>query len=155
MRHHLVVVREPYLQLILSGHKAVECRLSSVRKSPFGLIAPGDLLWLKLPSQPIRAVASVRRCLFRELKHPADLPRLSAEYASLIRAEPGFFEDAASWARYATLIWMGTVMAIRPLPIEKSDQRAWVTLNGPPYPGMRISPSSTRFDGRREPRHST
>ena len=155
MRHHLVVVRDRYLGLILAGKKTVECRLSSVRKPPFGVASPGDLLWLKPPSQPIRAVAVAGRCLFRELRIPSDLPRLAQEHADQILAEEGFFADAVPWARFASLIWIRTVVNIRALPVRKSDQRAWVTLDGPPDPGMRISERARRVLHRGELRNPT
>lgn len=138
MRHHLVVLREPYLGLILAGKKRIECRLGAVRRPPFESVAPGDLLWLKVPSGPIRAMAIAGKCLFRELGGGDELANLTRQYRDLICAEAAFYQDAAAWARFASLIWIDAVMAIGPMAVIKSDQRAWVVLDGLPVPGMRI-----------------
>lgn len=142
-RHHLVVLRDEYLALLRSGRKQVECRLSTMRRAPFEVVAPGDLLWLKLPSRPVLAVATAGRCLFRELHRPSDLDGLVRRYGDLICAADGFFADAATWARYISLIWIETFVVMQPMPVHKSDQRAWVLLDQMPYPGMRL--------GRRSP----
>jgi ASC-1-like (ASCH) protein len=136
--HHLVVLREPYLSLMLAGRKRVECRLSRIRRPPFEAVFPGDLLWFKLPSQPIRAVAIAGRCLFQELRAPEDVPRALGRYSSLICAEEGFFGDAARWARFASLVWIDAVLALGMMHVRKSDQRAWVVLDRAPFPGMGV-----------------
>ena len=138
MRHHLVVLREEYLSSILAGRKTVECRISTIRRPPYEAVSSGDLLWFKLPSREIRAIATVGRCLFRELRTPADLQALLDAYADEIRASEAFFEGAGQWARFASLIWIETVIAIGAMPIQKSDQRAWVVLDRMPSPGSRI-----------------
>jgi len=155
-RHHLVVVRRPYLDLILSGVKRVECRLSRLRRPPFEAIAVGDLLWLKPPSHPIQALATAGRCVFHQLRQPAELADIVRDYGEMIRAEPDFFRDAARWAKYVSLIWIDTVFAITPLPFQKSDQRAWVVLDEMPRPAgerrsLRESASRPSRAGPRRP----
>ena len=138
MRHHLVILHRQYLDLLLGGRKRVECRLSSVRRAPYEAVAPGDLLWLKPPSQAVCAVVTAGECEFRELTTPDDLARVQREHGRVICAAPGFFEEAACWARFCSLIWIKTVVSIQPMPVWKSDQRAWVVLREAPRPGMRV-----------------
>lgn len=138
MRHHLVVLHEPYLRLMLAGRKRVECRLSSVRRAPFEAVKAGDLLWFKLPSGPIAALGCAGQQKFRRIAAPTDLMSLVKQHGSLICAADGFFESAMDWARYASFIWIDWVAALRPMRVVKSDQRAWVILKEPPRPGMRI-----------------
>ncbi len=138
MRHHLVILRGQYLDLLLAGKKQIECRLSSVRRPPYKAVGPGDLLWFKLPSGPVRAVATTGDCVFYALDGEGDLARLARHYAGRIHAAEGFFEDAAKWARFCSLIWIDTVVGIRPMTVQKSDQRAWVVLDQMPWPGMRV-----------------
>lgn len=138
MRHHLVVLHDHYLKLMLTGRKRIECRLSSVRRPPFKAVSPGDLLWLKLPSRPVRALATAGRCLFRELRSEADLVEFIDQHADHICAVDGFFKGAAEWARYVSLIWIETVVVIDSLPVYKSDKRAWVALDRMPVPGLRL-----------------
>ncbi|MCG8404452.1 MAG: ASCH domain-containing protein [Phycisphaerales bacterium] len=138
MRHHLVVLHDQYLNLMLSGSKRIECRISTIRRPPFEAVSPGDLLWLKPPSRPVRAMAVAGRCLFRALRSETDLPELIEKYADQICAVDGFFRNAAEWARFISLIWIETVVLIGPMSIRKSDQRAWVALDRMPVPGMRV-----------------
>jgi len=138
MRHHLVVLHAHYLELLLDGSKRIECRLSKVMRPPFRAVTAGDLLWLKLPSHPVQAVAMAGECLFRELGTGPDLEALIDEHGALIGAANGFFENAVDWARFCSLIWIETVVAIQPMTVYKSDQRAWVVLDEMPWPGMRV-----------------
>jgi len=138
MRHHLVILRDEYLESMVAGRKRIECRLSAVRRPPFEAVSPGDLLWLKLPSRPIHAVATTGRCSFHELRTGADLGTLLNKWSAQICAADGFFDGAAAWANFASLIWIETVVVIRPMPIYKSDQRAWVVLDQIPFPQMRV-----------------
>jgi hypothetical protein len=153
--HHLVVLHEAYLDLILRGRKRVECRLSTMKKAPFGVVRPGDLLWFKLPSRGVRAVGVVKRALFFELTPNRDLMQLAATYGSLICAESRFFESAGSWARFASLIWITAAARIRPIDFRKSDQRAWVPLHGPPVDGQRLTASGLKGRASRPLRRPT
>lgn len=141
VRHHLVILHDSYLRLMLSGRKRIECRLSSIRRPPFESVAPGDLLWFKVPSGPVAAVGAAGQCRFQRLRGGSELDELLREHSNLICAADGFFKDAARWARYASLIWLDWVAAIGPMRVVKSDQRAWVPLSMPPFPGMRIDAS--------------
>lgn len=143
MRHHLVVLRDEYLELMVAGRKRIECRLSRMRRPPFQAVSPGDLMWLKLPSRPIYAVATAGRCSFHELRSGSDLASVLSKWSAQICAAEGFFDGASAWAKFASLIWIETIVVIRPMPIYKSDQRAWVVLDQMPFPQMRIG-------GRRE-----
>jgi len=144
MRHHLVVIKPHYLDLLLAGHKRIECRLSSVRKSPFEAVRPGDLLWLKLPSGPVTAVARAGPCRFRAITQPGELHRWLRPHRSAIRAESGFFQDAERWCRFVSLVWIKMVVKISPMPVYKSDQRSWVVLDESPRPQMRLGPIRRR-----------
>ncbi len=153
MQHHLVIIRPRYLELLLAGKKRVECRLSKMRRAPYEAVHPGDLLWLKLPSGPVRAVAVAGHCRFDSLEAPGDLRALTDPHADLIRADPEFFRDAETWARYLSLIWIDRVMSIDPLRVNKSDPRSWVVLAGPPTPNMNVGVSTTADEAPR--RHAT
>lgn len=138
-QHHLLVVRRPYLDLLLTGRKRIECRLSTMRRPPYECVRSGEVLWLKQPSGPIRGLAVAGRCEYHALDGCGrDLAEIAARHRDAIRAEDGFFVDAAGWARYVSLIWIDRIAAIAPLTIVKRDQRAWVVLAAPPMPGMPI-----------------
>lgn len=132
-RHHLVVLREPYLGRMLAGRKRIECRLSSQFKPPFSAVVRGDMLWIKPPCLPIRAVASVDRCEFWPVSGAAELERRIQPHKPLIAAEAEFWRELG-WVKYVSLIWINDVLSIEPIPVIKRDRRAWVVLEGPPRP---------------------
>lgn len=144
MRHHLVILHQQYIELILSGRKRIECRLSTVRKAPFQAVATGDLLWIKPPSKPVIAMASVGRCEFHELRARSSLERVIRGRRRQIAAQSGFFEDASDWAKYISLIEIESIVMVNALPILKRDQRAWIVLDGAPYPGMDVAKPTGR-----------
>lgn len=139
MRHHLVLVRAKYLDLLMSGRKTIECRLSKFRRPPFEAVGHGDLLWFKLPSGPIRAVARTRSCEFHTLDAGDDLQSLMSKHSAGICADAEFLHGAAEWARYCSLIWIESIVGLGPMPVVKSDQRAWVVLNRAPRLGQPIT----------------
>lgn len=136
-RHHLVVLREPYLGRMLAGRKRIECRMSMHHKPPFEAVRPGDLLWLKPPSKPVCAVATAGRCAFRSVRGKAEWTRYVAPHRDAIAAEPAFWADRDQ-VRFVSLIWVTTVLAIEPIPVVKRDRRAWVVMHQPPKPRGRI-----------------
>lgn len=141
MTHHLVVIHAEYLDAILRKRKTIECRFSSIRRPPFEAVAPGDLLWFKLPSGPLRGVAAVQRCEFRIVSDPAVLRELARRHHAAVAA-PAQFWQADDWARYASLIWLGDVVPVTPMRVHKRSRLAWVVLDGPPRPDQRIDEGS-------------
>ena len=148
MAHHLVILRDVYFDPLLRGRKTIECRLSAIRRPPFEAVEPGDLLWFKSPSGPIRAVGWAGPCEFQALHSADDLGALLAPHLSAIHAQPGFFTGAERWARYLSLIRVDGVMAVSPYSVRKRDQRAWVTLRTPPIPSADIRTFDRRVTAR-------
>ena len=136
--HHLVVVHRHYLDALLAGNKRVECRFSRLQKPPFGCVNPGDLLWLKPPSRPVSAIAVVGKCRFRKLSSGGSLfESLKADLPE-IAAGPEFFERVQSGVRFISLISITKIVALSPMPVCKRDRRAWIVLDQPLRPNMRI-----------------
>ena len=57
--NHLVILRKPYLDLILAGRKTVESRLSRRRHPAATRCRPGDVLYLKEARGDVRGRATV------------------------------------------------------------------------------------------------
>jgi len=124
---HLAVLHEPYLGLILQGHKTVEARFSSGQQAPFECVAPGDMLLLKRAGAKIEGIALVRQCWCYRL-HDGGIDEIRAKFAAELGiADPSFWTRHRS-ARFATLIQIEHSRAIRPIPCFKRDRRGWVVL---------------------------
>jgi hypothetical protein len=133
MSHHLAVMYQRFIKAIMDRRKTVESRFSRLEHPVYEALRPGDLIWFKQVSGPVRAVATAR-----SIRRFSDL---TPHMVELIRKEWGREIDAPLpfWrsqrqARSATLIWLTDVTAVEPFMIDKLDRRAWVVLDGPPSP---------------------
>ncbi len=133
VRHHLVVVREPYLRDILAGRKSVECRLSSRARPDFAAAAAGDWLWLKRPSGPVCGAARVSAARLVSPAGPDEVRRVAERYAGQIRADRSFWAGT-DWVRTIGLFTLEEVLALSRLWVSKFDRRAWVVLPSAPRP---------------------
>jgi len=127
---HLAVLRRPYLDAALAGTKRVEARLSRNRGAPYARVRPGDTIFLKQSSGPVRAVATAGEVRTLDDLTPPLVRTLRRELDHLIGANPDYW-DAKSTARYATLIWLVGTRPLTPLdavpPVPPLHGGAWVT----------------------------
>jgi len=130
MSEHLMIIHPGFFSLFRRGLKSVECRLSRTRRPPFGHVAPGDRIWIKLSGGPVVAHAQARRVNYIHPLTLSDLASVLATYGPDIGAGPGFFRSRRH-ARYATVIQLGLVRCVRPFRIKKRDRRSWVVLTKP------------------------
>jgi hypothetical protein len=149
MRHHLAVLYRTYVTQIIRGRKTVECRLGQMGYPPHGLIGPGDLVWLKEVSGPVRAAVRVEGVRSLPLAETRSLEQIRREWNDRILA-PAEFWRAGRTASVATLIVFGQVCAFEPFRIRKTDRRAWVPLARPPVPGQCLR-SARSLNCRRRP----
>src|SRR5262245_8586311 len=102
-RNHLVILRPPYLDMILDGSKTVESRLSRHRHPAATRCAPGDILYLKRTGGHIEGRAVVTRVdIYVNLDAEA-LRALSTEWAGRVAAtEPDdWYQRMKRYARHA------------------------------------------------------
>jgi ASC-1-like (ASCH) protein len=126
-KSHLVILKKLYLDKIFSGSKTIELRLLKAAFPPFGCVAAGDRLFLKESSGPVCAIAQVSEFTeFRNLT-PAKILKLKAEFNNLILGDDEYWK-LKSDSKFAVLVWIKKVRAIKPVRIYKKDWRAWVVL---------------------------
>lgn len=127
MNHHLVILKRPYLELILSGRKTIELRLSRGRSALLGRVRPGDGLFLKVSAGPIcakAAVADVKDC---ENLTPPMIAEIKRQYNDQILGGDAVWESLMD-RKSGVLVWLRDVRRIEPIRIAKKDWRAWVVL---------------------------
>lgn len=126
---HVAVIHANYLNLILSGEKTVEARLSLTRQPPYGRVARGDTIWFKASGGSFGAAARVRRVASWQHLVPSGIEQLRADHNSEIRGEAEFWKCKRR-ARYATLVWLSDVRAIEqgPAYTHTPGGRAWYVL---------------------------
>ncbi len=127
MSYHLVILKKPYLELILSGRKTVELRLSRGRSPLFGRVQPGDGLFLKVSAGPVCARAAVADVKCYETLTPPQIAQIKRQYNGQILGGDAVWESLMD-RKSGLLIWLRDVRRIEPVRIEKKDWRAWVVL---------------------------
>jgi len=124
---HLVILKKPYLDLILSGRKTIELRLTRAKGEAFGRVQAGDALFLKISSGPVCAAATVADVKYYENLTPARIAGLKRRYNARIGGSDAVWR-AKMDCRFGFLVWLSDVRQIAPRRIEKKDWRAWVVL---------------------------
>jgi ASC-1-like (ASCH) protein len=127
VNYHLVILKKPYLDLILTGRKTVESRFTKTKCAPFGQISAGDKLFLKESSGPVCALATVSEVRSFDNLCPHQISRLKQQYNHLISGSDAYWRSKAD-CRFGLLVWLENVRAIEPVQINKKDWRAWVIL---------------------------
>lgn len=136
---HLAVSTQPWLDLILDGHKTIETRISKVKMPPFQSIDIGDHVIMKESGGPIKGAFEVERVETFQSESNLDdlvfdeiyrkdclnifgLPEVAYAYRRFIQQK---------WcnSKYATFLYVTNVRQFHPtIPIKKNDRKSWVIL---------------------------
>ena len=134
MTKHLAIMKPAVIQAVLSGRKTIESRFSQAKIVPFGVVAPGDLVYMKEPGGEIIGQFRVKKVYSYQGLNPEDIEHLIKQYGQQIDSG-NKVEDQAYWksklqSRYGTLIFISGVerLITSPIRIQKRDQRGWVVL---------------------------
>ena len=125
--YHLVILKKPYLGMILEGRKRIELRLYKTKHPAFGRVFAGDNLFLKVNSGPVCAIAAVEKVKIFENLIPAKILDLKQQYNHEIGGGDGYWQSKMD-CKYCLLVWLKDVKTIEPVRIQKKDWRAWVVL---------------------------
>jgi len=125
--YHLVILKKPYLDAILDGHKQIESRFTKTRHGAFGRVLAGDTLFLKVSSGPVCARATVTAVKNFENLTPGQIIKIKQRYNHYIKGSNEYW-DSKMDCRFGFLAWLTDVKPIEPVRIHKKDWRAWVVL---------------------------
>ena len=125
---HVAILHRPYLQMILSGRKTIETRLTVRPIVPYRAIAVGDVIFFKASSGPYMAKAKAQQVIFFEDLTPAKIAQLHQQYNAQICGDDGYWHYKRL-SRYASLIWLTQVQATSTGPnLPPSTGPAWFVL---------------------------
>ncbi|MBN2456200.1 MAG: ASCH domain-containing protein [Sedimentisphaerales bacterium] len=127
-KSHLVVLKKSYLEAILAGRKTIESRFTKNRCQPFGQVAQGDKLFLKISSGPVCATAAVSNVRSFDDITAEKLNSIRKQYNFHICGSDTYWQSKAD-CRYGLLLWLTDVKTIKPVRINKKDWRGWVVLS--------------------------
>jgi len=127
VNHHLVIVKKPYLDLILSGEKTIESRLTKRKTAAFGRVQAGDKLFLKASGGPVCATATTAAVKYYPILTRSQIVEIKQQYGREIGGSDAVWETLMD-RKCGFLVWLSDVRAMAPIRIEKKDWRAWVVL---------------------------
>lgn len=124
---HLVILKKPYLDVILEGRKPIESRFTKTKRPAFGRVFAGDTLFLKVSSGSVCARAKVARVKNFENLTPAKMLEIKERYNHQIRGDDEIWNSKMD-SKFGFLVWLKDIKPIEPVKIDKKDWRAWVVL---------------------------
>lgn len=120
---------KPYINLILSGEKTIECRLTKQARAPFDAIDAGERIYFKQSAGPWGLTAVCDHALFEDNLCPARVRELQRDYNEFIRGDNAYWESKQD-ARYISLIWLRDIEPIDTGPgIKPLQGAAWVSIS--------------------------
>lgn len=128
MAKHLAILDREAVKSIFDGRKQIEGRFSKIKISPFGKIARGDEVLLKLPGEEIVGQFTVDRVFSYDHPTGNEISEIKKKY-SVGMAMPESFWHEREHINYITLIFIKNVTKfIIPPEVPKKDLRPWVVL---------------------------
>lgn len=126
---HLAIFKGNAGEDILLGKKTIESRFSKVKKPPFGIVAAGDLVYIKPSGKEIIGEFRVKKVIFFDGLTAEDLEMIKKTFGWAIAQANDYWEKVKN-ARFGSLIFIGdcTCFITSPVRIKKKDLRGWVVL---------------------------
>ena len=130
MAHHIAILQRQYLNLILSGVKTIESRLTSNSLSPYQKIQPGERIYFKQSAGPFRATAIAHKIDFYVQLTPGKLKQLYDRYNTAVCGTHDYWFVSKAKARFATFITLRDVLPSSVGPSMKPSQGlAWFVID--------------------------
>ena len=130
MKHHLAILSQGWIELILTGDKTIESRFSKVRCAPFGKVDAGDVVFLKESGGLVKGAFCVGKVETYENLTARQRHDIFQKYHFKIFAGAQWINTVPEdwWAsKHATLIHIAETLEFNTsFSIHKRDPRAWV-----------------------------
>ena len=130
MRRHLAIFKGDGGELILTGKKTIESRFSKRKDPPFGLISPGDLVYIKPSGKDIIGQFKVKKVIFYDGLDKNEMEEIEGRYGKGLAVDATYFEKKNN-SKFGTLIFISesSRFITSPVKIPKKDLRGWVVLD--------------------------
>ena len=124
MRSHIAILKKKYMDLILSGRKTVESRITMNACEPFGKIGVGERIYLKVSSGPFIGITKAMAVDTYEGLDAGEVMKLYEKYDEAVCGGKAYWESKQK-CRYASLIRLGRVEPCYRYPDYKKSMKAW------------------------------
>jgi len=139
MPFHVAILMKPYIDLLLSGRKTVESRLTRNALPPFNTVKPGERIYFKQSAAPFRAMGVAKDVVCAERLTPQDIARLKRKWNDEVCGDDSYWQQKRE-SRYATFIRLADIEPIDfSPPFKPSRGPAWFVLEDEHDPLFEIS----------------
>lgn len=134
MKKHLAIFSKEDLEVLFSGKKTIELRLSQKKIPPFLEASAGDLVYIKARGADIKGQFIIKKVIYFESLEAKDWELIKSHYWDRIslgsKERDEKFLRSHEQAKYATLIFLENIeqFITPPITFKKSDQRGWVVV---------------------------
>lgn len=125
---HLAVMRQPYLDYVLSGEKKVESRFSKVPCAPYKKVKKGDIIVFKETGGPLRAISMIKDVSFFGNIDSSKSMTLLLGHKDELMISDDFIEKKKD-SKYVSLMYLDKVIPIHCVNLIKNDMRPWVVFD--------------------------
>lgn len=116
------------IEAIFSGKKKIEGRFSKIKIDPYGKVAAGDIVLMKLPGDKIVGQFIVDRVIYFDRPREVEVELVKKSYGKDLVVPTGFWNQHET-VNYVSLMFIKSATKfIVPPVITKKDLRPWVVL---------------------------
>lgn len=123
---HLGIFSEPYLTYMLAGKKTIESRFSKNKILPYNKISKDGIVILKRSSGDVLAYFTIKEVLFFDLCK-VSIDQIKFKYNKQLCVDENFWITKKN-SNYATLIFIDTIVKLKPFHINKKGMQTWIKL---------------------------
>ena len=125
---HIVILKQKYFDMILSGEKTIESRFSLNKSAPYGKVSIGDELLLKVTGGCVTATAKVKAVEYYEDLYPERINKIRVKYGKQIGSTKMSDWMDTMTKNFCTLIWIEDVKEIEPINVKRSCGAGWIII---------------------------
>lgn len=128
MTKHLAILKSWAIDEIFSGRKKIEGRFSKIKIDPFGKVARGDVVLMKIPGEKIVGQFIVDRVIYFDHPRSEEVELIKKTYSQELAVPLGFWQEHEE-VNFVTLMFIRSATKfIVPPVVKKKDLRPWVVL---------------------------
>ena len=127
MAIHVAILKKQYAELILSGRKTVESRLTKTPQPPYNAIETGERLFIKISSGPFIATALAGKVEQHADLTPDKIKQIFAHLNHAICGNSEYLQQKLD-CRYSTFVHLNDVEPLDVGPVYPKSLRAWHVL---------------------------
>ncbi len=128
MTKHLAILKREAVEAIFNGRKKIEGRFSKIKIDPFGKVAAGDVVLMKIPGEKIVGQFVVDRVFYYDHPRDFEIEQIKKTYGKELEVPLGFRQEHEK-VNFVTLMFIKSATKFIVAPVfKKKDLRPWVVL---------------------------